>query len=251
MRIGGCILATTILSLAATILPAQTTGTRLAALQTGIACAPPPVVVTGTPDAIHIVAAQAAEPREVLGEQDMIVLSGGAARGMAPGQEYFVRRPILDPGARGNPPHPVQTSGWITVVAVDEQTSIAMVDKSCGPILAGDYIEPFVVPDPPPDAEAVDTTGELDFAAMGRVLYGNDKHDSSSVGQFVLIDQGADLGLAPGARVAVYRDPGMTNVPLVAIGEAKIMSVGPKMALARVNAARTEVRTGDYVVPRK
>ena len=41
------------------------------------------------------------------------------------------------------------------------------------------------------------------------------------------------------------------GLPLVAIGEAVVVSVGPMMSLVRVNAAKTEVQVSDYVVPRK
>jgi hypothetical protein len=108
-----------------------------------------------------------------------------------------------------------------------------------------------VRPEPPANLERVETSGRLDFTALGRILFGEEAHNNSAVGDFMLIDQGSDRGFKPGAPVALYRDPEQAGMPLVAIGEAAVVSVGPTMALVRVNQARTEVRTGDYVVPRR
>ena len=251
MRSGWYVLAALVLGLAARPAPAQTLSADLSPLQLGIACAPPPVRVRESLDVIRVLGAQASEPRAVMGIGDMIVLSGGATRGVAVGQEYFVRRLLVDPSVHGEDDWPTHTSGWLTIVAVNATTAIAAVENACGAIMTGDYIEPFVRPTPPAAVDVVDTSGQLDFTALGRVLFGNDAALTSAAGDFVLIDQGVDRGFAPGAHVALYRDPGEPGVPLVAIGEAAVVSVGPEMSLVRVNMARTEVRTGDYVVPRK
>lgn len=247
MRSGGLITIIALTLAAGTF--AQTSGDTLTPLQKGIACAPPVIAADPAPDAIRVLGSQASEPHGVNGNGDMLVLSGGTARGMAIGQQYFVRE--LRPALRGERVRAVTTGGWIRVVAVNEKTAIASVVNACGPIMAGTFLEPFVAPEPPPDAERVDTSGELDFSAPARVLYGVDGHERVAAGDFVLIDRGADKGVAPGNRFAFYRDPQSAGLPLVAIGEAVVVSVGPTMALVRVNAARTEIQSSDYVVRRK
>ena len=254
MRFGGIVPAALVLGLVASdVSPAsaQTLSANLTPIQIGIACAPPPRLVPESTDAVRVLGAQHAEAKEVLGDQDLLVLGGGAARGLAIGQEYFVRRISPDPSMHGVTMWPAVTSGWIRVIAVNENTAIAHVQRTCGPIHAGDYIEPFVRPEPPMDIDRVDTSGRLDFTALGRVLIGKEERNNSAVGDFVLIDQGQDRGFVPGSQIALYRDPSAEGLPLVAIGEAAVVSVGPTMALVRVNQARTEIRTGDYVVPRR
>ncbi|MCC7417820.1 MAG: hypothetical protein IT176_11835 [Acidobacteria bacterium] len=258
MRFGGFSLMTLLAGLAALAAPAVEAqapgaGARLSALQIGIACAPPPVAVAVPRDAVRVLGAQAPEPRTVLGATDRVVLSGGTANGLAVGQRFFVRRPMVDPllHAGRDHPWPQQTTGWVTIAAADATTAIATVDNACGPIEAGDHIQPFVAPAPPPGIDQVEPSGGLDFLSAAHVLSGSDRHGNSSAGDYVLVDVGADRGLAPGAAVAFYRDPGVDGMPLVSIAEGAVVSVGPSMSLVRVNQGRTEVRRGDYLVPGK
>jgi hypothetical protein len=94
-------------------------------------------------------------------------------------------------------------------------------------------------------------TGELDFDHPVRVLNGELMRHSGGTGDFMLIDQGAGAGAAVGAHFAVYRDLLEPGLPLTEIGEAVVMSVGPKLSVVRITRARDAVITGDYAVPRK
>jgi hypothetical protein len=248
MRTGGLI-TTIAFTLTAAAASAQTSGDQLSPLQKGIACAPPVTYFEPAPDTIRIRSSQTTEPRTIIGSPDMLVLSAGTSRGLAIGQRYFVRR--VRAALRGERGRVVNTSGWISIVAVNDATAIASVLNACGAVSEGDFLEPFVAPEPPQNAEQVDTSGQLDFTAPARVLYGADGHERLAVGDFVLIDRGADQAVATGSRFAFYRDPRAPGMPLVAIGEAVVVSVGPAMALVRVNAASAEVQTSDYAVPRK
>jgi hypothetical protein len=245
----GVLITTLAFTLTAAAASAQSASEALTPLQKGVACAPPVAAPDPPPDAIRVLGSQASEPHRLNGSADTLILSGGTARNLAIGQQFFVRE--LRQALRGERMRTVTTAGWIRIVSVNETTAIASVLNACGPILAGTYLEPFVVPEPPPDAERVDTSGELDFSAPARVLYGVDGHERVAAGDFVLIDRGIDKGVVKGSRFAFYRDPVSAGLPLVAIGEAVVVSVGPMMSLVRVTAARTEVQVADYVVPRK
>jgi hypothetical protein len=245
----GVLITTLAFTLTAAAAFAQSAREVLTPLQKGIACAPPVGAPDPASDVVRVLGSQASEPHGLNGSADTLILSGGTARGLAIGQQFFVRE--LRPALRGERMRTVTTGGWIRVVSVNETTAIAAVVNACGPIMAGTYLEPFVIPDPPADAERVDTTGDLDFSAPARVLYGVDGHERVAAGDFVLIDRGLDKGVVKGSRFAFYRDPTSAGLPLVAIGEAVVVSVGPMMSLVRVNAARTEVQVSDYVVPRK
>ena len=219
--------------------------------QVAVACAPPPIMATVPADATHVIGSQDPVSRTLFGTPELLVISGGTERGLQLGQQYFVRRLARTAeNYRDKLPHQVRTAGWVRVVAVNATTAIATVEHACGYILVGDYLDAFQMP-PLPDGDitTVDTTREPDFTSFGRILYGSEQRRSGGIGEFMVIDRGTDQSVAVGARFAIYRDIRVSGAPLASIGEATVVSIGPAMALVRVNRARDAVFAGDYVVP--
>ena len=103
----------------------------------------------------------------------------------------------------------------------------------------------------PGDITAVDTTREPDFTSISHVLYGSEERRSSGAGEFMLIERGMNQDVAVGGHYAIYRDLKTAGAPLSSIGEATVVSVGPTMALIRINRSRDAVFSGDLAVPRK
>src|SRR5688572_85301 len=134
MRFGGSVLGFLVLTLAALPASGQTLSANMTPLQVGIACAPPPVLVSESADAIRVLGAQNSEPKTLLGELDLLVLNAGFARGLAVGQEFFLRRLNIAPDMPTVSAWPVVTSGWISIIAVNDTTAIANVLRTCGPI---------------------------------------------------------------------------------------------------------------------
>ena len=96
-----------------------------------------------------MIGSQDAIIRHMLGPGDTLVISGGAAAGLQPGQRFFVRRLIRTFGAQGpDAKHPVSvhTAGWIQVLAVDTSVATASVLHACEGIMLDDYLEPFTPP---------------------------------------------------------------------------------------------------------
>lgn len=251
MRPDGILATMIVLSLAAAGASAQPTGDHLSPMQTAIACASPTAAAAPALDTLRIIGAQNVEPRSVFDTHDLLVVNGGTSRGLALGQEYYLRSVRTYAGAEEALSRALRTNAWIKIVSVNDTTAIASITFACGPIYANDYLEPFVAPDPPANADRVDTSGELDFAAPARVMYANDERQNAAVGDFVLIDQPAAHSAASGERFAFYRDPADAGMPLVSIGEGVAVAVGPSKVLVRVNQARGAIQTGDYAVRRK
>ena len=247
------ILSTVLLTLAVSTAHAQIPADSLTLPQTLVACAPPPTTSRGTPsDALRVIGAQDTVPRSLFGPRDLLVINGGTAKGAQLGQQYFVRRRVGFGMVYGDrSPHTVRTAGWIRIVAANDTTAIAIVDHSCDGIVSGDYLDPFVAPAVPAGIDRPDTAGALDFSSLGRVIFGDEERTSGASGDYMLIDRGADRGVVPGSRFAIYRDLGVAGLPLASIGEAAVVATGPTMALVRINVARDAVRSGDFVVPRK
>ncbi|OFV94327.1 MAG: hypothetical protein A3G76_06470 [Acidobacteria bacterium RIFCSPLOWO2_12_FULL_65_11] len=250
MALTRIITATMFLLLTVSLAQAQSAGDTLSQLQKAVACAPPPAFGPSPIGLPQIKGGQDTVPRTLFGAGDLFVIGGGATQGLQIGQRYFVRRPMaFAHGQNGNVPM-TQTLGWVRMVAINEDSAVALVDIACESMSVGDYLEPFVAPMVPPGADSVDTSGSPDFASAAQVVFGKDRRRTGVAGDFMLIDRGSSDGVTVGTRMAVYRDLA-TALPLAVVGEAMVISTAETTSLVRITMSRSAVETGDYVVPRK
>jgi hypothetical protein len=220
-------------------------------LELAVGCAPPPTLGGVPADVPHIVGSQDTAAKRLFGSHDLLVVDAGSKAGLGLGQQFFVRRPSRFGMGYNGRARGATTVGWVRVVAVNESTSIAAVDQACGGIIAGDYLQPFVAPVVPPNADRDEHTGEPDFTQLARVVIGNEDRLSVGIGDFILIDRGSAQGLAPGTRFSVYRDVGVPGLPLTSVGEGIVISTGDSVSVTRITGARDAVTSGDYVAVRK
>lgn len=225
-------------------------GDTLSPLQMEVACAPPTSGDDNAPTAaLRIIGSQDAVPRGLFGNRDLLVIGGGTSAGVELGQQFFVRRTIrFGASQRGRG---ARTLGWVRVIAVNASTAIASVDHVCDGMATSDYLEPFVAPVLPSDAGRDETPGEPDFTTLGHIVVGNDDRTTLGAGDLVLIDWGQDQGLTAGARFAIYRDVGVSGLPLASVGEGVVIATGTARALTRITRSRDAVTSGDYVALRK
>lgn len=229
---------------------AQSPPGALSALEVAVACAPSLTVVPERPPAhnLRVAGAQDTVPRSLFGNLELVVISGGARDGVQLDQRYAIRRPYVFGRMSKGRLQTIHTTGWLRVVAVNDTTAIAQIENICDGVSAGDYLEPFVAPAPAAGGE-INTTANLDFSSLGRVIFGDEERRIAGPGAFMMVDQGS-APLATGARVAVYRDLRTPGIPLTAIGEGVIVSVGDTQLL-RITAGRDAIASGDYIVPHK
>ena len=239
------------LALAGSAAFAQTAVPELNAAQTAVACAPAPYLGVVPIDAPIVSGNQDTVTRSLVGDNNPLIINAGTDRGVQLNQRYFIRTIFRNADDRRSPePHLVATTGWLHIIAVNKTMSMAEVDHTCSQILEGDFLEPFHTPVVPDDINVAETTGELDFKAYGRVMYGDRERWTAGTGEFMLIDLGANKKVAIGSHFAIYRDREVTGLPLTPIGEATAVAVGPTHAVVRITQARDAVLTRDVVVPR-
>lgn len=230
---------------------AQTDAPVLSPMETAVGCAAPVSADAPSPQALRIIGTQDTTSRALYGPRDLLVIDGGTKAGVQLGQQFYVRRANRFGSPSDRRWQGIRTLGWIRVVAVNDSTAIATIDHTCDGMVQWDYLEPFVAPAVPADADRDVSSGDPDFGALGRVLAGIEDRHSAGAGDFVLIDRGTDQGVTPGARYAVYRDVGAVGMPLAAIGEAVVLNAGKTMSLTRITRSRDAVLSGDYVAPRR
>jgi hypothetical protein len=246
-------------------------------IRIAVGCGPQATTASEPSDAPRIIGIQDSSPRSLYGPHDLVIVDAGTSHGMQLGQRFFVRRSVTShdttapapragatpgwrgfvrrnmtshggaaPGARA-----VVTSGWMHIVAVNDNVSIATIDVACDGVLQGDYLEPYVEPATPSDADRTDTSGTLDFSAPAHVLFGDYGRRTGGAGDLMVADIGQSQGATPGARFAVYRDMHQAGLPLAAVGEGIVVSVGSDTSLVRLTRAIDAVETGDLLIPRK
>ena len=232
------------------LIHAQAGPVALSASQVAAACAPSLAATPSPQRALRILGAQNSEPRNLYGPRDLVVVSGGVQAGVQLGQEYFVRRTFVFGEYSAGRPKTTHTAGWLRIVAVNDTTAIALVDTVCDGVLAGDYLEPFVVPEASAASLRPGTPANLDFSSLGRVMFGDEERRIGAAGDFMLIDRFSGRS-APGTHIALYRDLQIPGLPLAAIGDGVIVSITNGTPLMRIISARDAIRSGDYAVPNK
>jgi hypothetical protein len=223
----------------------------ISATEIALACAPALSVVPDRPlaHALTIVGAQDTVPRSLFGMGELVVVTGGTGAGVQVDQRFALRREHKFGRSAKGALQTIRTTGWVRIVAANENTAIARIEQVCDGVSSGDYLEPFVPPTTVSGGE-INSAADLDFSSMGRVLFGDLERSLAGPGEFVMLGH-SEAQFAPGARVAGYRDLRMRGVPLTAIGEGVIVSVTNGMPLMRVTTTRDAVQSGDFVVPHK
>jgi LysM repeat protein len=204
-------------------------------------------------ESLYLLGSELGGDKVALSERDIVYLSKGANAGIKAGDlytlhhvAYTVRHPVSGKKLGTK----IETTGWVKVMLVQDDSACAVIEQSCLDIHAGDYLKPFervnvpmVVRRPPAECCA---------PANGNITrHVVDLQDDATVvgaGNFLTIDAGTDDGVAPGNVFAVYRVlyPSIPT-PRDAVGEATVVSVREKTATAKVTYSRREVMIGDQV----
>jgi hypothetical protein len=185
--------------------------------------------------------------RTLFGTGDAVIVDAGTTQGVKAGQMYFVRRTVRDQFIGGatsesnTRPTSIHTAGWITIVDVKENLSVAQVTHACDGIIDGDYLEPFVDPADPPAA----LQGAPDYEHSGRIIMGDERRQTGSAGTLMILDRGTDADVQPGQTVTIFRDTMGGIGPVFNVGRGTVVSVRPQSAVLRIDSTRDAVFIGD------
>jgi hypothetical protein len=189
--------------------------------------------------------------REHAAQGDVIYLNRGRDEGIQPGTTYQVERPtgpVLHPATRAGLGTFVARLGKIRVLAVQEQTSTAVIEQSCAPIQDNDEVVPWreipiprIASLPKFDRWNATPSGGPD----GYVVATRDNLSSVGSGYVIFTDLGRAKGLRPGAVLRVFRD--QQGLPRMMLGQAVILEAEGGTSAAKVTLAVKEINIGDRV----
>lgn len=204
-------------------------------------------------ESLYVIGSEQGSDKNALVEHDFLYLSQGENSGVKAGNVYSIHHasyPLKHPATGKRLGHKVDTLGWGRVVLAAENTATLVIEQSCYPVHAGDYLRPFEklnVPlalRRPPADRLTPPTGK----ASGYVVDIAEDADMGSTNTMVTIDLGSQAGVAPGNLLSIYRImyptvPTSRNV----VGELAVVTVRDTTATAKVIYARDTIIAGDLV----
>jgi hypothetical protein len=214
---------------------------------------------------IRVVGSQDTVIKEMMGPPDVLVISGGAAAGLQPGQQFYVRRVVKSFGAvtiERNRPLSIKTAGWVQILGVDTNIATATIVYACDGILPDDYLEPFTPPRIAPQPLPGTTP---DYINMGRIVTGDEGAQTGGAGQMMNINRGSNAGVKPGERYLVFRDKrtlkvekarrsdpfqeAASRMPIVEIGQVLVVAVRTDDSTVQILVSKDAITTGDLIAP--
>jgi hypothetical protein len=181
---------------------------------------------------------------------DLVTINVGKKNGIEVGQEFYVRRVQVHEQAKigKDAPGTIRTTGWIKVWAVDDEWSLTTITHACDTIEIGDFLEPFVLPTPPPVSQERLKPERNNYAM---VVSGDDRRTSFGTGDYMVIDHGSDHGIQSGSQFVLYRNKHQNENFLFILGEAVAVDVKPTVTTVRVTQSVDAIMKGDLVALRR
>ena len=204
-------------------------------------------------ESLYIVGSEEGSDKLAFGDRDLVYLNRGSNAGVKAGDLYtlhHVAYTVKHPASGRKVGTKIETTGWVKVILVQEDTACAVVEQACFDIHAGDYLKPFEKVNVPmvvrqaPEECCSTENGKT----MRHVVDLQDDAAIGGTGQFLTIDAGTDDGVAPGNVFSIYRVmyPSVPT-PRNVVGEATIVSVRDRTATAKITYSRKEIMLGDQV----
>jgi LysM repeat protein len=204
-------------------------------------------------EGLYLVGSEQGSDKVALSERDIVYLNRGSNAGVKAGDlytlhhaAYTVRHPVSGRKIGTK----IETTGWVKVILVQEDTACAVIEQSCAAIHAGDYLKPFEKVNVPMVVRRA--PAECCEPPNGKIArHVVDLQADATIagaGQFLTIDAGSEDGIAPGSMFSVFRIlyPSLPS-PRDAVGEATVVAVRERTATAKVTYSRKEIRVGDEV----
>ena len=204
-------------------------------------------------DDLYILGSEMGGDKVALSQRDLVYLNKGSNAGVKAGDLYtlhHVAAPLRHPITGKKLGTKIDTTGWLKVILVEENSACAVIEEICSDIHAGDFLKPFEKVNVPmvvrrePEECCSPSTGKLSRHVVDLA------HDASiaATGDLLTIDAGAEDGISPGTVFSVYRIMyPSTPTPRNVVAEATVVAVRERTATAKVTYARLEVMVGDEV----
>jgi LysM domain-containing protein len=204
-------------------------------------------------ESLQVVGSEEGFDKNAFGDRDLVYLNKGSNAGVKAGDLYtlhHVAYSVKHPRSGKKLGTKIETTGWVKVILVQENTACAVIEQACYDVHAGDYLKPFEKVNVPMVTRRApeDCCSTENDKTSRHVVDLQDDVSIGGTGSFLTIDAGTEDGVSPGTVFSVYRVmyPGVPT-PRNVVGEATIVSVRDRTATAKITYARKEIMVGDQV----
>jgi len=177
---------------------------------------------------------------------DVVYLNRGSEDGVSPGDSFYLQRKIdFTWGIDGSY---VRRSGWLRILAVQEETAMAEIVQACLDINIGDYLTPFepipvpLLPLEPPPTRLTPETGRM----RGTIAASLDDLATLGQGYLVSIDVGQEDGVVPGNVFTIFRYL-YDGAPRKVLGTLAVLTVQREHSTGRIMESNDYILTGDLI----
>jgi hypothetical protein len=204
-------------------------------------------------ESLFVVGSEEGSDKLAYGDRELVYLNKGTNAGVKAGDVYTMHHiayPVRHPVSGKKLGTKIETTGWVKVILVQENTACAVIEQACFDVHAGDYLKPFEKVNVPMvvrrDPEECCSTEN--GKTMRHIVDLQGDVSIAGTGIFVTIDAGTEDGVAPGSVFSVYRTmyPSVPT-PRNVVGEATIISVRDRTSTAKITYSRKEIMRGDQV----
>jgi hypothetical protein len=184
--------------------------------------------------------------KDGLATGDIVYLNRGSQDGVSPGDSFYTQREVdFQSGAGGSY---IRRSGWLRVIAVQEETSMAEIVQACLDVQVNDYLKPFepipvpLLPFEDPPTRLTPETGRM----RGRIEASLDDLVTLGQGYLVSIDLGQEDGVVPGNVFTIFRYL-YDDAPRKVLGTLAILTVQREHSTARIMESKDYILPGDLI----
>ena len=218
--------------------------------ETALQCAP--YVVDGHEDeSLQVVGSEDGATKVAFADRDILYLNKGTNAGVKAGDVYTLQHAtytVKHPETGRNIGLKIETTGWVRVILVQENTATVVVEQACADIHLGDYLKTFEKVQVPLITEHARPTRLTPPSGkvVGTVVDMQDDATIAGDRQLITLNLGTANGITPGSLFVVYKVmyPSVPT-PRVVLGEAVVVAVRERTATVRILNSNDAIMPGD------
>lgn len=201
---------------------------------------------------LMIVGAERSYEKTILSDTDTVYLNQGKSAGIEIGQVFLAVEIGESLGGFGRLAH---KRGRVHVVFVEDERSLARVERSCEGLRVGNYLVPFEEKEILLGKDlGYEVYTEEDSGPVGKVIYLERDYNQIGSGAWAVIDLGAEHGLQFGQQMTLYKriqNPQTlelrADLPRVGVGSAVVIDTTMRTATVKVLSCWDSVTKGQWI----